>query len=223
MEWMDRRIASGVASFCFYIVAIPLGLNLMVDPALDARVGWSIVTVAGIAGTVFGAYAAFGAQPFAWVVNARRRSTKWISLSEAVRYIGERSVWAKGCPVSMKEWNRMLPRAIVDAAGTGDLAATGRKPRNQSYDLTQAFGRVPIGKEFWETAWFQAIPNIMERDGDTRNVIYKQEDGLQAAYIDVEVRAADVRRIWPRLLPWDKFESPITRSREGRPLPGEHD
>lgn len=216
---MDKRVASGVASFCFYIVAIPLGLNLMVDPALDARVGWSIVVVAGIAGTMFGTYAVFGTQTLAWATNARRRS-EWMSLSEAVRYVGERSVWAKQCPAKMKEWNISLPKEIIDAAGMGTVRATGCRPRNANHDLSNVFGRVPIDAVSWEKTWFQAIPNIMESK-ETTNVLYDQTSGLTPVFLDVKLRAADVRKQWPALPPWDKFESPVTRTREGRPLDGE--
>lgn len=218
---MDRRIASGIASGCFYVVAIPLGINLMVDPALDAAVGWAIVAVAGVVGTAFGAFAVFGGAPLTVLQRLGARRHEWMTLSEATQYVGERSVWARNCPEKMSEWNESLPQAMLTALSMGRVSGAGRRARDEGHHPHRAFNRAPIDRSFWEHAWFQAIPNVMKKT-QTSDVVYDRRQGMKPMFFDVELRSRDVRREWPPLPFWEKIETAITRTREARPLPGEH-
>jgi hypothetical protein len=174
--------------------------------------GWLALLAFAVAVLIWG-------DPLHWPASMRRRpSRQFISLADAATYIGTRSAWARDCPKKTEEWNRLLPRLIADAGGLGRLRATGRRPRpnHNRYDIISASSRVPIEPSFWENAWFQAIPNVVPHSSDTQNVIYDQRQGSEPMFLDVEINAKDLRREWPPLPFWDKFESPILLVREGR-------
>lgn len=154
--------------------------------------------------------------PLHWpIALTQPRRPRLISLADAATYIATRSRWARECPEEMKDWNRALPREIADAVSLGRVKATGRRPRqnHNRYDANEAGARTAIDPGTWETSWFQAIPNVIPTESQTSNVIWDRTQANEPAFIDVALDRKDVRREWPPLWFWDKFESPIARQR----------
>jgi len=136
-----------------------------------------------------------------------------ITMVDAFRYIGEDSQWALSCPELVQLWNEALRRTVLDALSTGQLKATGRNPGEGG--TYSPYGRVAIETRFWRDAIFSADQQVME--WIDANKVYGREKGAQKlAYIDVELDADDMRRLWPPLRPKQRegFKSPVQRARE---------
>ncbi len=217
---LPRRLGAGLLGLIGVIWAAlrkgdeVAGIGAMVSSApfqalygLVAEWGWIPLCALAVGVLLWG-------DPRLWPVWQRQRSD-YMTLADAVKYVGERSVWARSCPLKMSEWNTSLPRDMRDALCLGHVRATGRPSKNGGHSRQNDNARVPIVQTFWETAWFQAIPNVMEY-GETTDVVYVHNGGVKAAYIDVQLHRKDVRKTWPPFLPWERVESSITRVRTGQ-------
>lgn len=175
--------------------------------AILAEWGWLLLLIFAVCVLLWG-------DPRSWGVW-QRRASRYISLAQALRYIGERSVWSRACPEKMSVWNTSLPRDVRDALSLGQIRATGRPSKNGGHSRDNHNARVNIPAAFWERAWFQAIPNTVS-NGEKTDVVYVHDGKVEAAFIEVELLKNDVRKVWPPLWPWERIDSPIAKVREGR-------
>lgn len=149
----------------------------------------------------------------AFLYGATGSPIGFITMVDAFRYIGEDSQWALSCPEPVQLWNEALRRAVLDALSTGQVKATGRRPGEGG--AYSPYGMTEIESVFWRDAIFSADQQIME--WIDANKVYGRDKGEQKlAYIDVELDAEDVKRVWPPLRPKQRegFKSPVKRARE---------